>query len=131
MRLACSTARVHMGWVLFSWLGLVGSAAAILLSIWLLLYLLSLRTQYSLQGKHILVRILAEGVAALLAHAYNSFGFQITGGSSGIGKAVAKESLKRGAAVVTILARNKVWLSCWKQDPKCEYSVNGISCRKS
>ena len=33
---------------------------------------------------------------------------QITGGSSGIGKAVAKEALKRGAGVVTILARDKV-----------------------
>ena len=36
------------------------------------------------------------------------FLLQITGGSSGIGKAVAKEALLRGAEVVTILARNEV-----------------------
>lgn len=33
---------------------------------------------------------------------------QITGGSSGIGKAVAVEALKRGAAFVTLVARNEV-----------------------
>ena len=38
----------------------------------------------------------------------NIFSLQITGGSSGIGKAVAAEALNRGAAVVTLLARNKV-----------------------
>ena len=43
------------------------------------------------------------------------FVFQITGGSSGIGKALARESLRRGAAVVTILARNKV--RCLHQTP--------------
>ena len=34
---------------------LLGSAVAALLSLWFFLYLLSLRTQYSLKGKHILV----------------------------------------------------------------------------
>lgn len=42
-----------------------------------------------------------------VAYCYCVF-LQITGGSSGIGKAVAKEALKRGAGVVTILARDKV-----------------------
>ena len=43
--------------VLFaSWWGLLGSAAVILLFLWIFLYLLSLRTQYSFKGKHILVR---------------------------------------------------------------------------
>lgn len=36
------------------------------------------------------------------------FPFQITGGSSGIGKAMAKEAIRRGA-VVSIMARNNVW----------------------
>lgn len=33
---------------------------------------------------------------------------QITGGSSGIGKALAAEVLKRGASQVTLIARNMV-----------------------
>ena len=33
---------------------------------------------------------------------------QITGGSSGIGKCLAAGAIKRGAAVVTLVARNKV-----------------------
>lgn len=46
---------------------------------------------------------------------------QITGGSSGIGKAVAVEALNRGAAVVTLCARNEVivymYYSCLHQHP--------------
>lgn len=33
---------------------------------------------------------------------------QITGGSSGIGKCLAVDAIKRGVAAVTIVARNKV-----------------------
>ena len=105
---------------LFSCLGLAGSGAAIPLGSWLFLYLLSLRTQYSLQGKHILVRRLAvpssarvaEGVAADFISACVSFITLLSRLQeevySGIGKADARESLKRGAALVTILARDKV-----------------------
>lgn len=35
---------------------------------------------------------------------------QITGGSSGIGKCLAVQALKKGAAVVSIVARNEVQL---------------------
>ena len=38
----------------------------------------------------------------------SNFCCKITGGSSGIGKCVAFEALKRGAALVTIVARNEV-----------------------
>ena len=34
--------------------------------------------------------------------------FQITGGSSGIGKELAAEAIRRGAEVVTIVARTEV-----------------------
>jgi NADPH-dependent curcumin reductase CurA len=91
--------------------GLVVSILVLLLIFWLSLYLLSLRTQYSLTGKHVL----------------------ITGGSSGIGKAVAKEALLRGAAVVTILARNEEKLEATKSElerlitPKLDQRVNTIS----
>ncbi len=37
---------------------------------------------------------------------------QITGGSSGIGKCLAIDAIKRGAASVTIVARNKVSHGC-------------------
>ena len=43
---------------------------------------------------------------------FNSSLGQITGGSSGIGKALAAEALNRGAAVVTIVARNEVLQFC-------------------
>ena len=33
---------------------------------------------------------------------------QITGGSSGIGKCLAAEAIRRGAAVITLVARNNV-----------------------
>ena len=37
------------------WWGIIGSIIALLLLLWLSLYLLSLRQQYSLRGKHVLV----------------------------------------------------------------------------
>ena len=33
---------------------------------------------------------------------------QITGGSSGIGKHLARAAIRRGASIVTLVARNKV-----------------------
>ncbi|CAI8016895.1 3-ketodihydrosphingosine reductase [Geodia barretti] len=91
--------------------GLVVAIFVLLLLFWLFLYLLSLRNQYNLAGKHVL----------------------ITGGSSGIGKAVAKEALLRGAEVVTILARNEEKLEATKSElerlitPKLDQRVNTIS----
>jgi 3-dehydrosphinganine reductase len=60
--------------------------AAVLLVIGLCLHLLSAGRVYSFKAKHVL----------------------ITGGSSGIGKEIAIEALKRGADHVTLVARNKV-----------------------
>jgi alanine-alpha-ketoisovalerate/valine-pyruvate aminotransferase len=74
----------------------------------LILYMLSLRTVYSINGKHVLVRL---GIIIIIEKFINNFGLiesQITGGSSGIGKALAAEALKRGAAAVTIVARTEV-----------------------
>ena len=48
---------------------------------------------------------------------------QITGGSSGIGKAVAREALLRGAAVVTLLARDEASLSNSMHTQTCPMCV--------
>ena len=44
--------------------------------------------------------------------------FQITGGSSGIGKCLAAAAVQRGASVVTLVARNKV------NNRHCIHSLN-------
>ena len=71
------------------------------------LYLLSVRKTYSIRGKHVLVSGWSNQAIAC-----NAVGpctrTQITGGSSGIGKCLAIDAIKRGAGAVTIVARNKV-----------------------
>jgi short-subunit dehydrogenase len=68
--------------------------AAVLLVIGLCLHLLSAGRVYSFKAKHVL----------------------ITGGSSGIGKEIAIEALKRGADHVTLVARNKEKLQSTKSE---------------
>lgn len=60
----------------------------------LVLYLLACRRTYSIRGKHVL----------------------ITGGSSGIGKALACEAIRKGAAAVSLLARNEDRLASTKAE---------------
>ena len=88
----------------------------------LLLYLISLRKVYSVKGKHVLVslsQISREITSETDWKSYNSLCFQITGGSSGIGKALAAEALKRGASSVTIVARNEVRYSSSSSEKAC------------
>ena len=47
--------------------------------------------------------VCAERSVELLFYIY-----QITGGSSGIGKSLAAEAIRKGAAVITLVARNEV-----------------------
>ena len=64
---------------------------------------------------------------------------QVTGGSSGIGKAVAKEALKRGAGRVTLLARDKVrqfsfgsadLMTCLIKCESCALYIPSLVCYK-
>lgn len=86
-------------------------------------YLLSLRRTYSIKGKHVVVRVTCVwDVEVTLNHGYFfSFFFliklvficlchtlKITGGSSGIGKALAAEALQKGTSTVVLVARNQV-----------------------
>lgn len=55
---------------------------------------------------------------------------QITGGSSGIGKHLAIQAINRGAAIVTLIARNKV-TKVIKKDVHVDYfcaCTAGSSC---
>ena len=79
--------------------------ACVLVSLLALLFLFSLRKAFSIGGKHVMVRMLC---AALYLHHPSSPPLQSTGGSSGIGKSLAAEAIKRGAAIVTLVARNEV-----------------------
>lgn len=63
--------------------------------------------KYDISGKHVLVSKMSLLCLVTMLRA-PAPRVQVTGGSSGIGKAVAKEALKRGAAMVTLLARDKV-----------------------
>ena len=78
----------------------------------LLLYASSRRKVFPLSGKHVMVSCI--DVYRLL-HLYNLsvMMLQITGGSSGIGKCLAVGAIKRGAAIVTLMARNKVGPGQW------------------
>ncbi|XP_003386428.1 PREDICTED: 3-ketodihydrosphingosine reductase-like [Amphimedon queenslandica] len=68
-------------------------------------YLNSMRKKHSIKGKHLL----------------------ITGGSSGIGKSIAIESLKRGADSVTLLARNKDKLKLVKEELEKQFTNKSIN----
>lgn len=71
------------------------------LVLFLVSYISSLRRTYSIKGKHVL----------------------ITGGSSGIGKSIARDALRRGAGIVTLVARNKEKLFTVKQELESKYRI--------
>ena len=81
---------------------------AFLLLLFVVSYLLSLRRTYSIRGKHVLVSLTGRINRAAIGVTAVAFFFQITGGSSGIGKELAAEAIRRGAEAVTIVARTEV-----------------------
>ena len=87
--------------------GALGYVVVGLLGCWALFHLWSRKKVYSFKEKHVLVSVNGGSLNGEYSSFVRSLP-QITGGSSGIGKALAAEALKRGAAVVTLVARKEV-----------------------